>query len=72
MDEQTVVHIGENSPEHVAYRLMQDVLTVENKEVIGRDPSGGREIATRKEILDIYAECLHTIRYPKARQSTDG
>ena len=50
MAEETVVHIGENSPEHVAYRLMRDVL----KTVEGRK----WESLDRKTYLDTYVECL--------------
>jgi len=46
-----VVNIGENSPEHVAYKLMKDILV--NEETKDR---------TRAHILDLYAECLHTTK----------
>lgn len=50
MAEETVVHIGENSPEHVAYRLMREVL-LNIEEVSFRD-------IDRKTYLDTYKECL--------------
>jgi hypothetical protein len=49
----TVVHIGENSPEQVAYKLMHDVFAHENHQKL-----------TREIILDTYAECLRTVRVP--------
>lgn len=51
-----VVHIGENSPEQVAYKLMELVLGYEQH---------GR--LTREIILDTYAECLRTVRFPNKR-----
>jgi hypothetical protein len=45
MADKPVVHIGENSPEWVAYKLMHDILMTEKK-----TPAN----ATRKDILDTY------------------
>lgn len=54
MADETVVHIGENSPEKVAYTLTRDVLfSVENSDWNNLD---------RKTFLDTYAECLHAVR----------
>ena len=58
MADKPVVHIGENSPEYVAYRLLQDVLQAEAPQ----KPS-------RKLILDAYAECLTAITHPHSRKS---
>jgi hypothetical protein len=59
MADAPVVHIGENSPEYVAYLLMKDIIiSVEDKRM--------SEVG-RKALLDIYAECLHTIRNPGTR-----
>lgn len=55
-----VVHIGENSPEQVAYKLMQLVLQHERHQKV-----------TREMILDTYAECLRTVRFPN-RSQNDG
>jgi membrane-anchored protein YejM (alkaline phosphatase superfamily) len=59
----TVVHVGEDSPEHVAYTLMRDIARVENKIL---DASEGQleKVANRKWILDTYAECLTVVRDP--------
>jgi hypothetical protein len=49
-----VVHIGENSPEHVAFNLF----TLINASESHRD---------RAAVLDLYAECLDAVRDPDAR-----
>jgi hypothetical protein len=56
-----VVHIGENSPERVAFVLMERVLGVEKKSFHTSPPTGHTTL-TRKEILDAYAECLEAVR----------
>lgn len=53
-----VVHIGENSPEHVAYRLLHDIVNVEGK-ILHWSKDRAEKMANRKYILDTYAECLH-------------
>lgn len=58
MAENTVVHIGENSPEQVAFKLMQEVASVEGKDMF----SHGKTPADRKWILDTYTECLRAVR----------
>ena len=58
---ENVVHIGENSPEKVAFILMERVLGVEQK-VFHNNPSSGWTTATREEILDTYSECLEAVR----------
>jgi hypothetical protein len=57
MADAAVVHIGENSPEGVAYRLMTLVRTV-NSSVASKD---------KDEILNLYAECLNAVQYPQSR-----
>lgn len=66
MSEMAVVHIGENSPEYVAFRLMQEVLQVENK-LLHPSEESPQKVASRKLILDTYAECLNAVRNPHAR-----
>jgi hypothetical protein len=58
----TVVHIGENSPEQIAYRLTQDILTMERKALHTGDLSPGWSTAGRQYLLDTYAECLRAVR----------
>jgi hypothetical protein len=57
-----VVHMSENSPEHVAHKLMHEVATVEKKVLHGSTPSSGWTTANRAWILDTYAECLRATR----------
>jgi hypothetical protein len=59
-DTKTEVHIGENSPEGVAFKLYQEILSVEGRTL-------GPNILNRKWILDAYAECLRTIKAPYDR-----
>ncbi|MBO6521195.1 MAG: hypothetical protein JJ900_09760 [Rhodospirillales bacterium] len=55
MAEEAKAQIGENSPEHVAYKLMHEIAVQE-----GHADSTRRVInADRKYVLDLYAECLH-------------
>lgn len=61
MADQTVVHLGENSPEHVAYVLFEQVAQVEGKVLV---KNGGPD---RKWILDTYAECLLAVKNPLRR-----
>ncbi len=62
MAEEAVAHIGENSPEQVAYKLMKDIANVEGK-VLYKDQNS----VDRQWILDTYAECLQAVRKPYAR-----
>jgi hypothetical protein len=55
MSDQAIVHIGENSPEYVAYKLMRDIAKMEAKKW------------DRKQLLDLYAECLDVVQNPQAR-----
>ncbi len=64
MADQAVVHIGENSPEHVAYRLLADVARAEGKRLTA--PAGDRESPDRGYILDTYAECLNAVKDNRA------
>jgi len=50
-DAASVVNIRENTPEQIAYRLMNDVLCFENRAPVDR-----------KYLLDAYAECLSAVR----------
>ena len=60
-DTAPVVHIGENSPEEVAYKLYRIVGDFEGKTTsFGQSKSGGG--ADRKYVLDLYAECLKAVR----------
>jgi len=63
MSDSPVVHIGENSPEEVAFKLFQEVVSVE----IHKGDQTNK--VSRKWILDTYAECLLAVRNPSGRQS---
>ena len=61
MADQPIVHIGENSPEQVAFKLMHEVLfNIENTKWENLD---------RKTYLDTYSECLLAVTYPNRRLS---
>jgi hypothetical protein len=57
-DAPPVVHIGENSPEQVAHKLMHEIANVEKRELYGH----GDNPADRSWILDTYAECIKAVR----------
>jgi hypothetical protein len=59
-----VVHIGENSPEQIAYKLFDHIVRVERQDLY---PDRGEQGATRKWILDTYAECLLAVKAPGHR-----
>lgn len=62
-DAAPVVHIGENSPEHVAYKLMERIAVLERKSIHNSIPeTAGWSGADRKWLLDTYAECLHAAK----------
>ena len=63
MADQPVVHIGENSPEQVALKLMFNSARVEGK-VLHRNPGDGQETASKEWLLDTYAECLRIVKNP--------
>ena len=63
MVNQPAVHIGENSPEYVAFRLLERIAMVENR---GFNAGG----ADRRWILDTYAECLLVVQNPSERFTT--
>lgn len=58
MADQTTVHIGENSPQQVAYRLFRDIMVAEGKSLREEDRTSK---VNRKYILDTYAECLSAV-----------
>jgi hypothetical protein len=58
-----VVHIGENSPEHVAYTLLKDVMSIEMK-TAHRPGNQDYTQATKEWLLTTYAECLQAVRNP--------
>lgn len=65
MADAPVVHIGENSPEKIAYELLEAIASNEGKTLSGG--MAGKASAERKWVLDTYAECLLTVRNPGGR-----
>jgi hypothetical protein len=55
-----IVHIGENSPEQVAYKLLHIIAANERKTL--SSSATGVATAERKWLLDTYAECLTAVR----------
>jgi hypothetical protein len=71
MSEKTIVQIGENSPEEVAYRLMKDVLALEGKiehpvRSVGEARMQGVD---RAYLLNLYRECIRAVQLRTARES---
>lgn len=60
VDVAPIVHIGENSPEQVAYKLLKTIASNEHKSLEGS--MAGNASADKKWLLDTYAECLHTVK----------
>jgi hypothetical protein len=60
MSDAAVVHIGENSPEFVAFRLMERIAYSEDKRIAGSKDE--RQKPDRAWLLDTYAECLQATR----------
>ncbi len=60
MADTPAVHMGENSPEQVAYKLMRHIAYNEGL-ALGPHESGN-STANKQWILDTYAECLHTVQ----------
>jgi hypothetical protein len=67
MADEAVVHIGENSPEHVAYQLLRLVSIIEGRPF----DSSSTNHADRKWLLDTYAECLNAVRNPGGRMTSN-
>jgi hypothetical protein len=58
MADAPVVHIGENSPEFVAFRLLHTIAYAEGVKIYGVTAQATQP-ANRKWILDTYSECLY-------------
>ncbi|WP_322882632.1 hypothetical protein U8C37_10170 [Sinorhizobium medicae] len=66
MSDKNIVHIGENSPEEVAFKLLQAVAAVEKKSLSAADASDlkpGWSKADRTYILSAYGECISAVRH---------
>lgn len=60
MSDNTTVHIGENSPEQVAFKLLGIIANVEGRDFY----SHGSNPADREYLLKTYAQCLQTVKFP--------
>ena len=65
MADQPVVHIGENSPEQVAFKLMQTIAWLEGYSIptnnatrMGKSDDPSTKYPDRKWVLDTYKECI--------------
>lgn len=59
-NQDTVVHLGENSPEQVAFKLMQEIAITEGRYF--DSDARGEQHADRRWILDTYAQCLTAVK----------
>jgi len=59
-----IVHVGENSPEYVAFRLMEKIATSEGR-VFSDRPTGTQQTADRTWNLNTYQECLSAVLSPR-------
>ncbi len=62
MADAPVVHIGENSPEYVAWKLLHEIASMERKATSAKPSGEGWQPAGRQWWLDTYAECLYTVK----------
>jgi hypothetical protein len=67
----TVVHMGENSPEHVAHKLLHEIADIEKK-AFHNEPSSGWTTADRAWVLDTYRECLMAVKGLRKSPNSTG
>jgi len=72
MSESLQLGIGEGTPEAVAYRLMLDVMRVENRTMSSGALAGAHTPADRHYLLNTYHECLMAVRGKRIAASTGG
>ena len=70
MADKAIVHFGENSPEQVAFKLMEKIADVEQRPLYKHDDT--KNAADRKWILDTYAECIVAVKSPSSRNPAKG
>jgi ferredoxin-like protein FixX len=63
------VHIGDNSSEHIAYKLTERIAECE-KRALHINPAAGWTPADRKWLLDTYSECLEAVRGRRASRAS--
>lgn len=57
------VHVGENSPEGVALKLLYEIAEAEGMQM---RHAGGSKKPDRQWILDTYAECIMAVKAPSS------
>jgi hypothetical protein len=62
-DKPAVVHIGENSTEEVAFKLYRIIVAHEGEGISTGFLREGSQ-AGRQYVLDLYAQCLRTVKNP--------
>jgi hypothetical protein len=68
MADATVVHIGENSPEQVAYRLFRDIAILEKK---ASSHHSELKDCDRQWVLDTFADCMNAVKWPESLVDAD-
>ncbi len=66
MADAPVVHIGENSPEEVAFKLLHVIAKCESKKLYV-DKDNSSQTADRKWILETYTECIEAVKGHRVR-----
>ena len=61
----TEITVENNTPEMVAYRLMETIAYGEGVKI--RSAFGGRTAASRDWVLDTYCQCLDAVKNPHMR-----
>ncbi|THD61070.1 hypothetical protein [Phenylobacterium sp.] len=65
MADAKIMNVGENTPEHVAFKLLEIIASNEGKRLTTN--MAGSATAERKWLLDTYAECLIAVAIPLRR-----
>ncbi len=69
MADSSVVHVGQNSPEYVALKLLEMVARVEKRTFYHSQDMRNETTADRAYLLDTYAECLEAVRGQRITKS---
>ena len=72
MSESSQILAGEGTPEAIAYRLMLDVMRVENRTMASGAMAGAHTPADRHYLLNTYHECLMAVRGKRIVASNTG
>ena len=70
MSDSSILHFGEGSPEMIAYKLLLDVMKVENRTIANNSTAGPFTPADRHYLLNTYHECLMAVRGKRIVAST--